>query len=386
MSQRFRSRAAVAIAAAAAGVVATGLSAAAPVSAATPGTSTLTVRVVASGLDNPKHLTFGPGGLYVAESGAGGSTCVTIDGFTLCEGATGSVAVVNAFGTHTVLSGLPSVIGNGTVGGPSAVTFDKRELAVLIQDVAGNPDGTTSVQGPGAQAFGKLVLARPLAASSGWTFAADIAAFAAANPQDPATLGGLPGLETPYESNPYDIIPFRGGYAIADAAANDVLWLSPRGSLSVLGRLPTTPMPFNGTTVDAQAVPTSLAIGPDGALYVGTAIGVPSLPGTAAVYRLMPGHAPIVAASGLTAVTSIAFDHRGNLLALEFNTGGLLAPPSTPGALVRVNLAAGTSTTLPVSLPEPTGLLVGPGGSVYVATNGNAGAGAGQVLKISGLG
>lgn len=385
MIQLFRAGTAVAVVTS--GVVVMALCAAAPATASTRDTNTPTSVVVASGLNNPKHMTFGPGGLYVAESGTGGSSCVTVDGFTLCEGETGSVAVVNASGTHTVLSGLPSTEGNGTAGGAAAVTFDKGKLAVLFQDVAVNPDGTTSVQGPGVQALGKLVLAQPLAGSSGWTFAADIAAFAAANPQDPATLGGIPGEESTFDSDPYDIVPFRGGYAIADAAANDVLWLSPSGSLSVLFRLPTTPMPFNGTTIDAQGVPTALAVGPDGALYIGTLIGFPSLPGTAVIYRLVPGQTPTVAAKGLTTVTDIAFDQRGRLLVLEYNTGGLTAPASTPGALVRVDLSTGTSTTLPVSgLSQPTGLAVGPCGTVYVANDGNAGAGAGEVLQISGLG
>src|SRR5260370_791827 len=84
--------------------------------------------------------------------------------------------------------------------------------------------GSTAGQGPEAQALGKLLLARPGASSREWRFVADIAAFAAAHPQDPATMGGLPGQEIAYDSNPYDIVPFRGGYAIADAAANDVLW------------------------------------------------------------------------------------------------------------------------------------------------------------------
>jgi len=93
-----------------------------------------------------------------------------------------------------------------------------------------------------------------------------------------------------------------------------------------------------------------------------------------------------VVASGLTAVTAIAFDHQGRLLAAEYNTGCLLAPPTTPGALVRVDLSTGAVTTLPVSgLSQPTGLAVDARGTVYVADHGNS-TGTGEVLRITGLG
>jgi len=42
-------------------------------------------------------------------------------------------------------------------------------------------------------------------------------------------------------------------------------------------------------TVKAQAVPTSVAIGPDGALYVSLLRGVPSDPGTPYIHRVVPG-------------------------------------------------------------------------------------------------
>jgi hypothetical protein len=383
MSQQIRARAAAAVTS---GIVVMSLSAAVPASAAPRDDGTPTVTVVASGLNSPKSITLGPGGLYVAESGTGGSSCVTVSGASLCEGETGAVALVNRFGTHTLLSGLPSVLdGEQGAAGPVAVTFERGRLAVLFQDTGVNADGTTAIQGPEAGTFGKLLLVRPFSHRSDPAFGADFAAFAAAHPEDPATLGGPPGDETVYDSDPYDIVPYNGGYAIADAAANDVLWMSHSGSISMLTRLPTIPMQFAGFTIDAQAVPTSLAVGPDGALYVGTLPGFPGLPGTARIYRLMPGQPPTVVASGLTAVTAIAFDHKGRLLALEFNTGGLLAPPSTPGALVRICLGTGAVTTLPVTgLSAPTGLAVGHEGAVYVTDNGNS-AGAGEVLRITGL-
>ena len=343
-----------------------------------------TVTVVASGLNSPKHLTVGPGGVYVAESGTGGSTCVTVDGSSECEGQTGAVALVTPFGTWNVLSGLASVQEDEGAGGPVAVAFDRGRAAVLFQDTAVNPDGSTGVQGPGSDSFGKLLLARPFSRSL--RVGADLAAFAAANPQDPATLGGAPGQETTYDSDPFDVVGYRGGFAITDAAANDVLWLSPWGQLSILDRLPTIPTPFNGITINAQPVPTSLAVGPDGALYVGELVGFPGQPGTSSIYRIVPGHVPALVASGLTSVTAIAFDREGRLLATEYNTGGLLSPPTVPGALVRIDISTGTVTTLPVSgLFQPTGVAVDFRGDVYVSNHGNL-AGTGEVLRITGLG
>ena len=57
--------------------------------------------------------------------------------------------------------------------------------------------------------------------------------------------------------------------------------------------------------------PEGIAVTPDGALYVGLLRGVPSDPGTAYIYRVVPGHQPTIWARGLTAVTAIAFDNRG---------------------------------------------------------------------------
>ena len=126
-------------------------------------------------------------------------------------------------------------------------------------------------------------------------------------------------------------------------------------------------------TVEAQAVPTSVAVGPDGALYVGLLRGIPSNPGTAYIYRVVAGQQPVIWASGLTTVTAIAFDRQGRLLATEFNIGGLLSPPTVPGALVRISNDGQTVTTLPVpDLFQPTGVAVSADGTVYVSNYGDS--------------
>ena len=51
-----------------------------------------------------------------------------------------------------------------------------------------------------------------------------------------------------------------------------------------------------------------------------------------------------------------------------------------PGLLIRV-APCGARTTISSSLTNPTGVLVGPDGAIYVSNRGNA-AGVGEVLRI----
>jgi hypothetical protein len=358
------------------------------------------VTVIATGLNAPKHLRFGPGGLYVAESGVGGpvrkGNCVTGPGTEgpkptkFCVGLTGALARITASGAHTIMK-LPSVVeeDNGEALGPADVSFGHHRLAVLLQTTQVTKSGGNRLP-RFSNRFGNLEILYRNPAE------AHIARFAAQHPQSAGSLGHSPG-ELAYDSDPYAVTAYRGGYAVADAAANSLLYVTTGGKVHLLARFPTkrekAPAGVLGpkpVTVDAQAVPTSVAVGPDGALYVGELRGVPSLPGTAFIYRVVPGHAPKVWARGLTAVTAIAFDHHGRLLATEFSTGGLLAPPTVPAALMRVSRDGKTVTSLHVpGLFAATGVAVGARGAVFVSNFGASPGSAkrpGQVLKITGLG
>jgi len=372
-----------------------------PAAAADAAPGGVTVSVVRGGLDNPRHLTLTREGLWVAQAGAGGpagsSNCVTgpsIGGpgtTQFCVGQTGAVSLIRR-GHIAASVRLPSVITADTseVAGPAAVAFSHRRAAVVMQDVLVNSQGGNALPKPAGNFFGKLLIRSGRGVST-----VNLAAFAAAHPQPAFSLGTVPG-ETAYDSDPYDVIAYHGGWVVADAAANSLLQVSPSGHIRLLARFPavtqTAPAGVlgpNPVTVKAQAVPTSIAVGPDGALYVGLLRGVPSVPGTAYIYRVVPGHQPKIWARGLTAVTAIAFDRRGRLLATEYSTGGLLSPPTTPGALVRISRGGHTVTTLPVSgLFQPTGIAVGSHGAVYVSNFGSSTATAahpGEILKITGL-
>ena len=121
---------------------------------------------------------------------------------------------------------------------------------------------------------------------------------AAHNPDHGAGTGVALGADSAIDSDPYSFVPYRGGYAVADAAANDLLWVSPRGHISVLAVFPTItetaapgtlgPTQTTPVQVQAQAVPDAVTVGPDGALYVGELGGFPFNVGTSSVYRRGP--------------------------------------------------------------------------------------------------
>jgi hypothetical protein len=362
--------------------------------------------VVQGGLNAPRHLVITGAGLVVTEAGTGGpagtSNCATgpsteTAGTTqYCTGRTGAIFTLSSGGRiGPVLSKLPSVIEENIqeVTGPSAIAYGHGQEAVTIDDFLVNKDGSNNLlPKPFASAFGTLRLL-----SGGKSRVVDIAAFAAAHPQSASSLGTIPG-ETPYDSDPYDVVAYRAGWVVADAGANDLLYVSASGHVRMLARFPAVaeqlpagvlgnPAPI---TVQAQAVPSSVAVGPDGALYVGLLRGIPSDPGTSYIYRVVPGHQPVIWARGLTSVTSIAFDGQGRLLATEFNTGGLLSAPTVPGALVRISNHGRTVTTLPVpGLYQPTGLAVSADGTVFVSNYGDSttlsSTQPGEIVKVTGL-
>jgi hypothetical protein len=120
----------------------------------------------------------------------------------------------------------------------------------------------------------------------------------------------------------------------------------------------TVPAPpgFPVPEIDMQPVPTSIAIGPDGAYYISQLTGFPFPPGAASIWRLVPGAEPTVYASGLTNVTDLAW-HRGDLYAVQIADGGLGAVP--PGELPMGSMVKVTPSgheAVADGLPAPYGI------------------------------
>ena len=130
-----------------------------------------------------------------------------------------------------------------------------------------------------------------------------------------------------------------------------------------------------------DAVPTAVAEGPDGALYVGQLTGFPFPVGGSTVWRIgTAGLEPY--RTGFTNVVDIVFGPDGSLYVVEIDQAGLATPPPHPpiGSLIRV-APDGTRSTVAAGLFAPGGVALGPDGAPYVTVC-SVCAGGGQVLRL----
>ena len=323
-----------------------------------------TITVVMSGLDNPRGLAFGPeGALYVAEAGRGGSgPCPVLRGMPQCFGLSGAVTKLWRGRQERVATGLPSMIPpNGESTGPHDISLQGRGGAYLTMGLGGNPTTDRALFGEGGQYFGTLL---HVSASGHWTVDADVSAYEAkANPD-----GGV------VDTNPYGALAESGERIVTDAGGNALLRVGANGNISTIATFPSR---AQGRGTDA--VPTSVAIGPDGAYYVGELTGAPFTAGAANVYRVVEGSAPTVFAGGFKTVIDIAFGPDGDLYVLE----NASAPTffGGPGRLTRVDWETKAKTLVVDTLTRPTSVIVGDDGAIYVSNFGTS-VGIGEVLKI----
>jgi hypothetical protein len=307
---------------------------------------------VMSGLDNPRGLAFGPeGALYVAEAGRGGTQpCFTLRGQHFSAGPTGAVSRLWHGVQTRVATGLPSFsqAGETAAQGPHDIAFQGRGNARVSIGSGGNAALRATECAPLGANLGWLAR---LPASGDWRPVVDLAAYeASANPD-----GGL------IEGNPYGLLAKPGATLVTDAGGNSLLRVAASGDISTVAVFPAR---AQGRSTDS--VPTSIAVGPDGAYYVGELTGAPFAPGLANVYRVVPGQAPTVFRSGFLGVIDIAFGADGSLYVLEFATGAGL---TGPGDLVRVG-PNGARSVVATGFMAPTSVAIGPRGALYVSNCG----------------
>jgi hypothetical protein len=347
----------------------------------TPATPARSARpeVIAHDLNNPRKLFLGPGGeLYVVEAGTGGSDkCFGTGPNAVCVGLTGSVTKVADGRQRRVVTGLVSWATPTAerAQGAAAVLVRGDTYYALIGDAVGHPNGSNDL-GPDGSMAGRLIATRGGKAMP--RTVADLASFEAAHNPDRGAGPG-PKLGNPaIDSNPYAFTSYRGGFAAIDAAANDLLWIAPKGRVSVVTVFPTQNQKLTPSaaqrlgapgvkSLNIQSVPSCITVGPDTALYVGELTGRPFAPGSARVWRVVPGKRPSVYAAGFTNITDIAFAGK-DLLVLEAAKDGLWNPPWS-GALIRVAPNREKTVLAAAGLVAPTGLAVAKD-AIYVANYG----------------
>jgi hypothetical protein len=352
-----------------------------------PAASAHGLKVVASGLDNPRGIDLArSGALYVAEAGRGGDgACIPGgEGGEVCVGSTGAITRVGRYGhQRRVVRGLPSTAGEGGAAatGPQDVDVSRFGYGSFVTGLAGSPDDRATLGEAGA-GLGHLYAFSPFGRAYP---RADLAAYEGTADPDK----DIPGSEG-VDSNPTGVLNEHHGTLAIDAGGNDLLRVGFRGGISTLavfGSQFVDAPPFlglpPGTQIPSQAVPTAVAKGPDGAYYVSQLTGFPFPPGKASIFRVVPGRAPTVYAAGLTNVTDLDFGRDGSLYVVEISKAGLLNEASetdSVGDVIRI-ARNGNRRVVADNLASPYGVAVGRRGDVFVTTHSTS-AGAGEVVRV----
>jgi hypothetical protein len=337
--------------------------------------------VVASGLEAPRGLRFGPDGdLYVAEAGTGGTTSTSGECTQVVPpvgpytgGLTARISKFDkSWNRTTVVSGLPSTLdAMGDIQGVADVQFVGGTLYALLAGGGcshGNatlPNGVVSVN----------------VFNGSWRYVANLSAFMAANP-----------VQYP---NVSDFEPDGTWYS--EVSANGALHaLEPNSGELVRVDL------YSGNVVrdiDVSAsqghiVPTSVAFS-NGTFLLGNLNLFPIEPNTSRVLTVSNLQLPNFAAPGLSVpgpyyvtatkagfatITGLAIGPNGLLYVLQLSPTPYGYPAPGNGKVTRVN-RDGSLTDVVTGLSVPTAMTFGPDGKLYISNFGAAPPGAGQIVK-----
>jgi hypothetical protein len=309
----------------------------------------------------------------------------------ICAGMTGKITRIS-HGSQTTLGWFPSLAEKDGTGatGPADVSAlgPNYRFEVLGYDGLSAPKFNTVGR------LGHLFKTN----GSHTTSIANLVAFEANHNPD----GGL------IDADPYSVqaLGMGGGVLVADAAGNDLLKVNVKtGGVQVVATFPAQMLPLPGPPpasgqappkIPAEAVPTSVTVGPDGAWYVAELKGFPFTPGTSRIWRIKPGarnaHCTVhstgpctLYANGFTSVVSIDFGPDGALYVSEIAKNGLLAAESGgdfTGALIRYKNGV-KRVLVSQGLFAPGGVAVSSTGRIYIV-NRSVLAGVGRVVEVVG--
>jgi plastocyanin len=320
--------------------------------------------IVAAGqLVNPRGFAFdATGSLLVAEAGVGGeqiSEEVAAPVGPYAGGPSGQVSRVENECPAVIAGGLPSSRGAGAeMLGPNAVAVVGDRIFVLDSgggDAHGNPDQPAGIY--------ELTSGSP-------SLVADLGGWLRANP-----------VAEPPED---DFDPEGVWYAMVADAAGEAFWVVESNSEQIARASLAGEISRVADLSAENQVPTAIAAGPDGSLFVGHFPAEPYTAGSATVMRVEPDGGTETVWTGLTMVTGLAVDSNGALYAAEFS-GGRDEPPYFEPGTGRIVRQTGPDSfeevVTQVNLPGAIGF--GPDGALYVSTPAVGADGAtGVVLRL----
>ena len=330
---------------------------------------------IASGLLNPKFVAVADDGtVYVTESGTGGTEVLPsppgAQGPPATRGTTGRVTAIAPDGSTRVVAGnLPSY----GITGPAGIVAAGGMLWVA------NGGPVPFGPPPPTQLANENAVLRIAPRTGAVTNVADIGAYERANNPDTFLVA----------SNLYGLALGADGLLyVADAGGNTLYRVDPRnGAIGVVTVFPGIPVtraeipeprplenPDRGGRAEIDPVPTGVAVGLDGTVYVGNLAGG-LVAGKGQVLRVgTRGPAqvsPVV--TGLFTVQGVTVGPDGLLYASQFFSA--LTPPAgpgqppatTPGNVLRVR--DGRAEVAVPDLANPAGMAFDRAGTLYVVTN-----------------
>jgi hypothetical protein len=320
--------------------------------------------VIATGLDGPRGMRFGPdGNLYFAEAGTAGpnstaGTCAQVvpPVGPYHGGNTARISVIRRDGTRSiVVDGLPSAQNAvGDILGVADVAFLDGELYALIAGGGcshAHPDTPASVIKVDRKA-------------GTWEQVADLSEFVMTHPVA--------------QPNPGDFEPDESFYSMT-AVGKKLYVVGPNhGQVIEVNRDGGLRQLIDISATQGHIVPTSIVFN-DGTFQVGNLNLFPIQPGSSQVLDISRKGEILGSAGGFTTIVGLAY-HHDQLYALELSTDPGFPSPGT-GKVVRLG-RSGEVKDVVTGLTLPTAMTFGPDGKLYISDFGAAPSGAGEIIQI----
>ncbi len=205
------------------------------------------------------------------------------------------------------------------------------------------------------------------------------------------------------DSNPFGVASLGGNAAlVTDAGGNDLLRVDKQGNIEVIAVFPDElvstanlkslvgcPNPDFASLCDlpemipAQAVPTTVAVGPDGYYYVGELKGFPAPAGESNIWRVSPDasgeecgtgpHSEKLFDGGFTSIIDLVFCEDEKLYVAELDELSWFAVEvlggGAGGTVSAIDLATLEVEVVASGIPGLTGITFGKDGTLWATTN-----------------